>query len=156
TFNWSVPDALVDWALQQGMQVIVGPILDFSGHQLPDWLWERETDLFSLVGTLGGFVEQAVRRYHDRVRVWHLASGANQAGVLATRDEELLWLTTRLAETIRRINPQLEIVIGVAHPWGDYLAEQPRNYSPFVFAETILRTGLKLSALELEIVMGVT
>jgi hypothetical protein len=59
-------------------------------------------------------------------------------------------------DTVRRINPQLEVVVGLAQPWGDYLVEQPRNYSPFVFADTLLRTGLKLSALELEVVMGVS
>jgi len=154
--DWRGPDALVDWAVGQGMKVMAGPLIDFSGLQLPNWLWERETDLFNLAGVLCEFVERAVRRYQDHVQVWQVSAGANQSGVLATRDEELLWLTARLADTVRRINPHLEIVIGLAHPWGDYLAEQPRNYSPFVFADTLLRTGLKLSALELEIVMGVT
>ena len=154
--DWQATDALVDWALRQGMKVMAGPLIDFSGHRLPDWLWERDTDLFSLVALLCEFVERAVRRYQDRVQVWQVSGGANQSGVLATRDEELLWLTARLADTVRRINPQLEVVVGLAHPWGDYLAEQPRNYSPFVFADTLMRTGLKLSALDLEVVMGVT
>ena len=132
-------------------------MIDFSGRHLPDWLWDRDTDLFSLSSMLCEFVERAdTRRYQGQIHAWQVSAGSNHAGVLATRDEELLWLTQRLADTVRKVNPQLEVIVGVAHPWGDYLAEQPRNYSPFVFADTLLRTGLKLSALELETVMGVS
>jgi hypothetical protein len=155
-FHWETQDRLVSWAVSQGFKVQGGPLIDFSGRNLPDWLWERDADLFSLAGYLCEFVERVVRRYHGQVHTWQVTGGSNQAGVLATRDEELLWLTQRLAETVRKVNPQLEVVVGLAHPWGDYLAEQPRNFSPFVFADTLLRTGLKLSALELEVVMGIS
>jgi hypothetical protein len=155
-FNWEAQDALVGWATAQGFKVQGGPLIDFSGRNLPDWLWERDADLFSLAGLLCEFVERTVRRYHGQIHTWQVSAGSNHAGVLATRDEELLWLTARLADTVRKVNPQLEVVVGLAHPWGDYLAEQPRNYSPFVFADTLLRTGLKLSALELEVVMAVS
>jgi hypothetical protein len=155
-FHWEAPDALMHWAAEQGHRVQAGPLIDFSGINLPDWLWERDTDLFSIAGTLCAFIERAVRRYQPQVHTWQISAGSNHAGVLATRDEELLWLTARLADTVRKVNPQLEVVVGLAHPWGDYLAEQPRNYSPFMFADTLLRTGLKLSALELEVVMGVS
>jgi hypothetical protein len=155
-FHWGTQDALVNWAASQGFKIQAGSLIDFSGRNLPDWLWERDTDLFSLAGMLGEFVERAVRRYQGQIHTWQVSAGSNHAGVLATRDEELLWLTARLADTVRKVNPQLEVIVGLAHPWGDYLAEQPRNYSPFVFADTLLRTGLKLSALELEVVMGVS
>jgi hypothetical protein len=155
-FDWGPQDALVSWATAQGHKVQAGPLIDFSGRNLPDWLWERDSDLFSLAGMLGEFVERAVRRYQGSIHIWQVSAGSNHAGVLATRDEELLWLTARLAETVRKVNPQHEVIVGLAHPWGDYLAEQPRNYSPFVFADTLLRTGLKLSALELEVVMGIS
>ena len=154
-YNWDAPDALVSWAVAQGYKVQAGPLIDFSGRNLPDWLWERDTDLFSMSSLLGEFIERAVRRYQQQIHIWQVSAGSNHAGVLATRDEELLWLTARLADTVRKVNPQLEVIVGLAHPWGDYLAEQPRNYSPFVFADTLLRTGLKLGALELEVVMGV-
>jgi hypothetical protein len=154
--SWEAPDALVGWAAARGLKLAGGPLIDFSGRQLPDWLWAHDTDLFSLSGTLCEFVERVVRRYQGQIHAWQVSAGSNHAGVLATRDEELLWLTARLADTVRKVNPQLEVIVGLAHPWGDYLAEQPRNYSPFVFADTLMRTGLKLSALELEAVMGVS
>jgi hypothetical protein len=154
--EWEAHDALLRWATEQGYRVQAGPLIDFSGRNMPDWLWDCDKDLFSIAGTLCAFVEKAVRRYQPQVHTWQVSAASNHAGVLATRDEELLWLTARLADTVRKVNPQLEVVVGLAHPWGDYLAEQPRNYSPFMFADTLLRTGLKLSALELEVVMGVS
>jgi hypothetical protein len=36
------------------------------------------------------------------------------------------------------------------------MAGEERAYSPFVFADTIIRTGLNLAALDVEVVMGVT
>ncbi|MBI3408088.1 MAG: endo-1,4-beta-xylanase [Planctomycetes bacterium] len=154
-FCWEPLDQLVNWALQKGFQVVGGPLVDFTGRGLPDWLWEKETDLLSLCGFLSDYVSMVVERYHRQVRVWQLTAGSNCAGVLALGDEELLWLTIRLAEAARRIDPSVEIVVGLAQPWGDYLAHQERSQSPFVFTDTLVRTGLKLSALDLELVLGV-
>ncbi len=51
-FQWEAHDALVRWAGEQGHRVQAGPLIDFSGVNLPDWLWECDTDLFSIAGTL--------------------------------------------------------------------------------------------------------
>ena len=44
--------------------------------------------------------------------------------------------------------------IGLAQPFGDYLAQQDRAHSPLAFADTLLRTGVKLAGLGLEFLMG--
>jgi hypothetical protein len=67
-----------------------------------------------------------------------------------------MWLTVRLAEVAKQIDPGLELIVGIAQPWGEYLALEDRIHSPFVFADTLVRTGLNLAALDLEFVMGVT
>ncbi len=154
-FNWGPHDQLVEWAVSQGFKVIGGPLIDFSGRNLPDWLWERESDLLGLNGMLCDHAERVVNRYQHAIRSWQVTAGSNCAGVLAMRDEELLWLTVRLAETVRKLNGALEVTVGLAQPWGDYLAEQERTQSPFLFADTLLRTGLKIGGLDLEVVMGV-
>jgi hypothetical protein len=155
-FCWDVPDQLTNWALANGLKTMGGPLIDFAGRGLPDWLWEEVTDLASLSGLMSGFVENVVKRYHSRIRTWQISAGSNCAGVLASRDEELIWLTLRLGDAVKRINPQLEIVVGLSQPWGDYLAEQERSKTPFIFADDLLRTGIKLAALELEFIMAVS
>lgn len=155
-FSWETPDRLANWTLSHGLKPIGGPLIDFAGHNLPDWLWEDTTDLTSLGNLLGGFVENVVRRYHSRIRTWQITAGSNCAGTFACRDDELIWLTLRLADAVRRVNPQLEIIVGLAQPWGDYLAEQERNKTPFIFADDLLRTGVKLAALDLEFITSIS
>ena len=155
-FSWERQDRLIHWALAQGLKIVGGPLIDFAGRNLPDWLWENDTDLSSMGEVLSRYVETVVRRYHSRIRTWQISAGSNCAGVLASRDEELIWLTLRLADAVRRVNPQLELIVGLAQPWGDYLAEQERSKTPFIFADDLLRTGIKLAALDLEFIMAVS
>jgi hypothetical protein len=136
--------------------VTAGPLIDFSSAQLPDWLWLWERDLPSLATFMCKFVEAAVRRYRDRIRRWQLTAASNAAHVLSLNEEELLGLTYRLGETARQVDPSLELVIGVAQPWGEYMTEQNRTHSPFVFADTLIRSGLSVSALDIEVIMGLT
>ncbi|HJZ91714.1 MAG TPA: hypothetical protein VKE40_12640, partial [Gemmataceae bacterium] len=41
-----------------------------------------------------------------------------------------------------------------SQPWGDYLAGPGYEYSPFVFADTLLRAGLPFAGIELEMFCG--
>jgi hypothetical protein len=156
SYRWEAPDALLAWALGQGLEVTAGPLIDFSSAQLPAWLWLWERDLPSLATFMCKFVEAAVRRYRTRVRRWHLTAASNWASVLSLGEDELLGLTYRLGETARQVDPSLELVVGVAQPWGEYMATADRTHSPFVFADTLIRSGLNLAALDVEVVMGVS
>lgn len=155
-YDWKAADERLAWATTHGLKVIGGPLVDFGGRNLPDWLWDANHDLSDLARVMCEHVEQVVRRYHTRIRTWQITAGSNCAGTLACRDDELIWLTLRLAEAVRRVNPGLELIVGLAHPWGDYLIEQERTKTPFIFADDLLRTGIKPSALDLEIVMGIS
>lgn len=155
-FNWEPADRLVNWAAARGLKIVAGPLIDFSGHNLPDWIWDRESDLLGLNGLISDWLDRVVGRYQHLIHTWQVTAGSNCAGVLARRDDELLWLTVRAAETVRRVGPQLDVIVGLAQPWGDYLVEQEGSQSPFLFADLLLRTGLKLAALDLEVIMGVT
>jgi hypothetical protein len=155
TYRWDECDTLVDWAVKQGLQVSAGPLIDFSSAQLPAWLWLWERDLPSLAAFTCKFVETAVRRYRNRISRWQLTAASNCANVLELSEDELLSLTYRLTETARQVDPSLELVVGVAQPWGEYMALADRTHSPFIFADTLIRSGLTLAALDVEIVMGV-
>jgi hypothetical protein len=156
-YDWRLQDALLDWATEEEVSVTAGPLIDFSASQLPDWLWLWERDLGSLCKFMCEFVTKAVKRYRQRIRRWQLTAACNScATVLSLGEDELLWLTVRLAEEVRKIDPGLELVVGVAQPWGEYMAQEDRIYSPFIFADTLVRSGLNLAAIDLELVMGVT
>lgn len=152
--DWQAFDELVHWAGQEGLHIIGGPLVDFTGRGLPDWLWQKSSELNDICAHLTEFVDATVRRYQGRIRKWQVTAASNWAGVLARGDEQLLWLTLRLVEVLRKIDPALEPVVGLAQPMGDYLAHQERNQSPFGFADTLVRTGIKLAGLEIELIMG--
>jgi hypothetical protein len=156
TYRWVTHDAVLAWALGQQLEVTAGPLIDFSSAQLPAWLWQWERDLPSLSTFMCKFVETAVRRYRNRIRRWQLTAASNCASVLNLSEDDLLGLTYRLTEAVRQVDSSLELSIGIAQPWGEYMTQTDRTHSPFIFADTLIRSGLNLSALDIEVIMGVT
>ena len=154
SYRWTDCDAAVDAAVALGGSLSAGPLIDFSSAQLPEWLWMWERDVPSMASFMCRFIEAAVRRYRPRIRRWHLTAASNWASILGLGEDELLGLTYRMVETARQVDPTLEYYVGVAQPWGEYMAQESRTHSPFIFADTLIRSGLNLSALDLEIVMG--
>lgn len=156
TYRWDECDALVDWAVKQKWEITAGPLIDFSSAQLPAWLWQWERDLPALASFMCKFVETAMRRYRNRIRRWQLTAGCNCANLLSLSEDDLLGLTYRLAESAKQVDPSLELIVGIAQAWGEYLALSETTHSPFLFADTLIRAGVNLAALEIELVMGVT
>src|SRR5207237_10762920 len=109
-----------------------------------------------LASVMCDYVETAVGRYRNRVRRWQLTAASNNAMVLKLGEDDLLWLTARLAEAALNVDHDLELVIGVSQPWGEYMAREEHTYSPFIFADTLIRHGLKLTALDLAWLPGIT
>ena len=156
SFNCQQIDALLDWAEDHKLAVTAGPVLDFSSTQLPDWLWLYERDLQSLRKFMANYLGKMVKRYHRRIRRWQLTCASNSSSVLSLGEEELLWLTVNMVQAARQVDADLELVVGISQPWGEYMAVEERTHSPFIFADTLVRSELKLSSLDLELVMGVT
>jgi hypothetical protein len=155
-YDWRQLDAILAWAEAQQLEVNAGPLIDFSSAQLPDWLWLWERDLSGLARFMTAYVITAVKRYRKRIKRWQLTAAANSASLLSLGEEELMWLTVRLAQAVRQVDGGLEISVGIAQPWGEYMALDDRSHSPFIFADTLVRSELNLAALDLELVMGVT
>lgn len=155
-YTWEPHDRLVKWALDQKLSLVGGPLVDFSAAQLPSWLWMWEKDVTALNSFLCKYVEAVIRRYRQHMRRWQLNIASNSAKLLGLSEEEFLGLTYRMADAARQVDPTLELVLGVAQPWGEYLATEDRVHSPFIFTDTLIRSGLtNLSALDVELVMGV-
>jgi hypothetical protein len=154
--HWEAQDELVAWALGKGLGVVGGPLVDFSLAGLPGWIWLWERDRSSVASFICEHVHAVVTRYHDRIRTWVANAAINLSAAFAWSEEELLWLTIQMVETVRRIDPSLEVIVSVAQPWGEYMASQEGSHSAFVFADSMLRSGLTMNALDVELVMGVT
>ncbi len=155
TFLWEKPDELMAWAEQTRPQNLTGgPLIDMGFEGLPEWLLAGQHDVNHLARVMCRFALAVVRRYHPRVRRWILTRASNCSPSVHITEHAMLWLNLRLAQTVRQIAPEAEVVVAIARPWGDYLAFEDREHSPFVFADTIWRSEINLSALEVELIMG--
>ncbi|CAN5123904.1 hypothetical protein BH10PLA2_BH10PLA2_24050 [soil metagenome] len=154
SFTWEKADALIEWAEAHQLQSTGGPLIDLGLDALPEWLLTGQHDVNHLARVMCRFAMAVVRRYHPRIRRWVLTRGSNCATAVHITEHAMLWLNLRLAQTVRQVAPEAELVIAITRPWGDYLAVEDREHSPFVFADMLLRSEINLAALEVEIVMG--
>ncbi|GIW78666.1 MAG: hypothetical protein KatS3mg105_0473 [Gemmatales bacterium] len=153
--HWEPFDRLLDWAKENKLNVSGGPLIDFSTGGLPEWVLEWHDDLASLAIFMCDFVRAVIHRYKDRVRVWQISHGTNCPRQVHLSEDEMLWLTVQLAESARQVDPNYALVVGLNQPWGEYMAAEDRTHSPLIFADTLIRAGLNVAGIDLELVMGI-
>ena len=153
-YDWAAADAVVAAARGAGMPVTAGPVIDISPGMLPDWAAGWNGDLPTLAAFMCDFLETAIARYKGDVRRWVVCGGFNHADGLGLGDDDRLRLAARLFESASHIDPELDLVLSIAQPWGDYLVNDDQTISPLAFADDLIRTGLRVSAVELELRTG--
>jgi hypothetical protein len=154
SYNWDLNDTQVRWCEDQKLLVFGGPLIDLSPGGLPQWLWQWEHDVISLQSFVCDFVETAIRRYYGRIRSWEITTRANSGGAMTLSEEDRLSLTARTLEVARQVDEEIQLLIGIDQPWGDYQARGHHRLSPFQFVDAIVRSGVGLSALNLEFAIG--
>src|SRR5579872_876267 len=153
-YDWSGPDAAVAFAKAANLPITIGPVIDLCPGMLPSWAGGWESDLPTLAACMCDFLETAIGRYKEDVRRWVVCAGFNQADSLGLDDDDRLRLAFRLFEAASQIDPNLELVLSIAQPWGDYLVDENHIISPLTFPDDLMRAGLRLSGLEVEIRPG--
>jgi hypothetical protein len=154
SFNWEKADELMAWAEQAQLVLTGGPIVDLGKDGLPEWLLSGQQDVNQLARVMCRFAMALVRRYHPRIRRWVLTRGSNCSTSVHITEHAMLWLNLRLAQTVRQVALEAELAVAITRPWGDYMAVEDHEHSPFVFADMLLRSEINLAALEVEIVMA--
>jgi hypothetical protein len=153
-YDWSEADAAVAAALDLGLPVTIGPVIDLAPGMLPAWAGGWEADLPALAAFMCDYLETAVSRYKNEVRRWVVCAGFNHSDALGLVDDDRLRLAFRLFEAAAQVDPNLELILSVAQPWGDYLGSEEQTISPITFPDDLVRAGVRLAAVELEIWPG--
>lgn len=153
-YNWDVYDRQLAWCGSHKVTAIGGPLLQLGGQGVPDWLYLWEGDFDNVLTFVSDYVETAVTRYRGKVDLWLCAAGMNLGEVLGLSEEALLKLVVRTVEIARRIDPETPAVIRFSQPWAEYMQYMDLDLSPLHFADALVRTGLELGGLELEISAG--
>ncbi|MGD0897959.1 MAG: endo-1,4-beta-xylanase [Thermoguttaceae bacterium] len=153
-FSWSACDEHVAWCRANGLKVCAGPLVQLDPRGLPDWvyLWEEDSD--NVMAAAADFIRAAVERYRGKVDLWLCASRANTAEVLSLTEEENLRLAAGALDLVRKLDPATPTIVSVDQPWGEYLGRRTAESPPLVFADALVRAGLDVRALMLEMNLG--
>jgi hypothetical protein len=153
-YNWAAFDAAVASAEELGLPVAFGPVIDLSPGMLPGWADGWRGDLPTLAAFMCDYLETVVGRYKDRVRRWVVCGGFNHADGLGLSDDDRLRLAARLFESAGSLDPELDFILGVAQPFGDYLTSGDQTITPLAFADDLIRAGARVGGIELELRTG--
>jgi len=148
-FDWSAMDRLVEWATVNRLAITIGPIIDFSSGGMPAWLYQQ-SDLPLLAAFMDDFLGTVVARYRRHSPSFQVFAGLNSNEEFELIEDDRLRLAARLLESALQIDPQLRWSYLLREPFGDYLRNGQNNYSPLVFADTLLRSGNETAMLGLD------
>lgn len=154
TYAWETADAQVAWCEQHKLMVRGGPLIDLGPGGLPEWLSRWESDLFNLQSFVCDFVETAMGRYHGRIRWWEVAARLNTGGALTLNEETRLALVARILEVARQVDEEAQLLLRIDQPWGEYQARGQHRVSPLQIVDALLRSGVGLAGVNLEIAAG--
>ena len=149
-YRWEAPDAAIAWAHERNLTVVAGPLVDFSGAGLPDFVRRLDSDPVTLKSLMCDYIETVVNRYRGRISRWLITSGACGSTATGLSEEDLIRLTAMAADAAWQIDSGFQLAFGISQPWGDYLAAGGFEYSPFVYADTLLRAGLPFAGIDIE------
>jgi hypothetical protein len=153
-YDWTAMDAAVNFARSADLPITAGPVIDLSPSMLPKWAAGWERDFPTLAAFMCDFVETVIGRYKKDITRWVICAGFNQANSLGLDDDDRLRLAFRLFEAANQVDPNLELVLSIAQPWGDYLVDENHIISPLTFPDDLIRAGVRLSGLEVELRAG--
>lgn len=153
-YCWTTCDEQIEWCRTHALKVCGGPLLQLDPAGLPDWLCLYEDDLHNLLLCVSEFVQAAVTRYRGKVNLWQCAGRLTSADVLSLSEEDKLRLAARTIELARSIDPETPAVVSFDQPWGEYLSRRELDFPPLHFADALVRAGLDLSGVMLEVNLG--
>lgn len=150
-YNWTQIDQLVDWAVDNRLAIMGGPLLELSVNLMPPWMQTWSGDLVNLQSFTADFVETVVGRYLGRIRHWEVVSGANCGGVGELNEEQRMHLVARAVDAARQVDEHVDVSLRVVQPWGEYLSQSRSRLAPIQFIDTLRRCGVHFSQVNLEI-----
>lgn len=153
-YRWAGCDQQVEWCTGHGLKVCCGPLLRLDPADLPDWLYLYEEDFQNLLTCVSQFVQAVVTRYRGKVDLWQCAGRLIAAETLSLTEEDKLRLAAHTIELVRSIDPDTPAVVSFDQPWGEYLSRRELDFPPLYFADALVRAGLDLAGVMLEINLG--
>lgn len=152
-YEWEKIDQQFDWAADANLDVIAGPLIAFDRASAPAWGKAPKKSADGLHRAAMEFTTMAVKRYRGRVRTWNCAARLNLGDALALMPEDRLRIAVHTVDVIRRYDLDTPIIMTFDRPWAEYMNRLEID-PPLYVADTLIRAGLGLAGVGLEINLG--
>ena len=152
--QWEPFEKQVESLYEAGMRICGGPLLRLSENDIPDWLFRWENDFENIESFVRKQIEAVVARNRGKVSLWHAVAGIRESGLLKLSAEEELRLVVTAIETTRICDPTAPIFVSFDQPWAETMVTHPTELAPLHLADALVRAGLGLTAVGLEINLG--
>ena len=60
----------------------------------------------------------------------------------------------RALDVVRQVDDEIQVLVRIDQPWGEYQSRGVNRLSPLQFVDALLRSGIGLSAVNLEVAVG--
>lgn len=153
-YRWGPLDRWMDFAREQGMAVVCGPLVDFSRGSVPDWLETWRHDFDTTRELLYDFMDRVVRRYADAVPMWNLAADVNTNENFQFTHGQMTDLVRTAALLVRQHRRRARTMIEVRRPFGEFCGRAAHAAAPIPFVTRLIQEGIHLDALGVQLVVG--
>jgi len=86
--------------------------------------------------------------------LWNCAAGLNTRGPINLTEEQIMRLAVAVIQTVRRTDPRTPVIVAFDQPYGEYLSQTRDGISPLHCADALVRAGLGLAGIGLELRMN--
>ncbi|QDU33627.1 hypothetical protein KS4_16790 [Poriferisphaera corsica] len=153
-FKWNKVDSWTDWARSIGKPIMAGPLISFDPANLPDWIYIWEHDYDTVRDLVYEHVERMVMRYRDSVTVWNVISGLHVNSHFTFNFEQLMDLTRMTTMLVKKLQPNVKVMVELRQPFGEYFAKSPRSIPTLMYADLLVQSGINFDLLGLKFPMG--
>lgn len=154
TFDWAALDVRVARARDAGLPIALGPVLDFRDGKQPDWVARSLNDRSVRQSVLANRMESCVGRYRADAQVFDVATGIDTSTRFPNRLDQRIETVGNLVDVVRRLHANAEVVLTISQPFGDSSGGERLTIGPIDFVDCVLRSGVGLTALALEVAVG--
>jgi Glycosyl hydrolase family 10 len=95
-FNTEPIDEWVEHFARKRVPMVVGPLVDLSDQNVPDWMFIWEHDFETLRELAYDYVKKVVQRYRKHVSAWNVVSGLHTNSAFTLTFEQIIELTRLL------------------------------------------------------------
>ncbi|MFH1615430.1 MAG: endo-1,4-beta-xylanase [Planctomycetota bacterium] len=153
-WNFTMIDKCVEVLRRKRLAICIGPLLQFSARDVPQWLLAGEGGFEKIREAAFQFVTKITSRYSKHVHAWKVVSGINAMNCFGFGFEQVLEITRAASLAARGTSDRSLKIIEITCPWGEYYADSPNTIPPLVYADMVVQSGIGFDAFALPLEFG--